>query len=236
MIDVDNIMFRASSIGKIMTNDRSGKKMGETCKKYLIEVYINEVYGRKKELTNKYITKGLAVEEDSLTLYSRVKKEFYKKNELKFHNYFICGTPDIIIDDRVIDIKSSYDIFTFFASKGGLNAAYYWQLQAYMALTNRTKATLAYCLVNTPEPLINDEKRRLMWKMGVIDETEETIKACAEIDKMVIYDDIPISERVHEIVIERDDKAIESIYNRVGECRGYIENYFHIEMQVQYAK
>ena len=239
-MNADKIKFRCSSLGDIMTNDRSGKQMGETAKKKLVEVFVLEKYGRKKDIPNKYITKGLAVEEDSITLYSRVNKTFYKKNSERLNNRYISGEPDLYIGeeifraDTIIDIKSSWDIHTFFATTAKkLNSDYYWQMQGYMDLTGAASAKLAYCLVNTPEQMINDAKRRLSWQMGVIDEenSPEFKEACVEIEKNMIYDDIPLKERVIEIVIERDEDAIKSIHDRVIDCREYLnEHYFKTEV------
>jgi hypothetical protein len=130
----DNILFRCSANGKLMTEPRTKSEiLSETTKKYLIEVFIYYKYQREKDIFNKYIDKGLRVEEDSITLYSEYKNRFYKKNENRFSNEYIAGTPDIILDNEVIDIKSSYDIFTFYDSKtGGLNKNYYWQLQGHI--------------------------------------------------------------------------------------------------------
>lgn len=131
-----------------MVEPRSKNELlSETTKKYLREVMIYEKYGRKKDISNKYIEKGLAVEEDAITLYSRFTKVFYKKNEKQLKNEQITGTPDLYEGDNIesasliLDIKSSWDIFTFFNSKlDALNKDYYWQLQGYMALTGATKA------------------------------------------------------------------------------------------------
>ena len=152
-----------------MTQPRAkGEELSETCKTYLTEVYVNERFKRRKEISNRYIEKGLAVEEDSITLYSRVKKVPFFKNEQRFSNDYIIGTPDHV-GEFVLDIKSSWDIFTFTnTTREDLNKNYYWQLQGYMALTGKREARLAYCLVDTPDQLIEDEKRKLAWKMGLI--------------------------------------------------------------------
>jgi hypothetical protein len=208
-----------------MVQPRSkSEELSETTKTYLSEVYVNARYNRRKELTNRYIEKGLAVEEDSITLYSRVKKIPFFKNEQHFANDYIQGTPDHV-GDFVLDIKSNWDIFTFTNTfKDDLNKKYYWQLMGYMALTGKKEARLAYCLVNTPDVMIEDEKRRLAWKMGLIDPEAnlEYIKACKQIELLSLYDDIPLSERVNEIVIPYDALAIESLYNKIIACRQYM--------------
>lgn len=230
-MDFSNHKFRASSIGTLMTNDRSGKQMGETAKQRLLEIYVKEKYGRDKELINKYITKGLQVEEDSITLYSRNKKTFYLKNEDRLENDFICGTPDLYEGPSIkeatliIDIKSSWDLFTFWmVLHKPMNTTYVYQLQSYMALTGAKESKLVYCLVSTPEPLILDEMNKLKWKMGVADpDTNEVFKqACDYLETAMRFDDIPMEERFIEFTIPRNDAVIDSIYERVGVCRKFL--------------
>jgi hypothetical protein len=231
----DNILFRCSSLGHLMTEPRAkSETLSESCKTHLVDVFVSNKYGRNTDIVNKYTTKGMLVEEDSLTLYSRYKKEFYLKNETHFNNEFIKGTPDIITKHgMIIDVKSSWDIYTFFRNNAkSLNKNYYWQLQGYMALTGCKISMLAYCLVNTPDMLIQDEKRRLQYKMGVIDDSNKTFEeACAEIEKLSIYDDIPLSEKVIEIEIKRDDSDIERLYQKIKDCREYMnKNLFKKEL------
>jgi hypothetical protein len=218
-----------------MTEPRAkSETLSESCKTHLVDVFVSNKYGRNTDIVNKYTTKGMLVEEDSLTLYSRYKKEFYLKNETHFNNEFIKGTPDIITKHgMIIDVKSSWDIYTFFRNNAkSLNKNYYWQLQGYMALTGCKISMLAYCLVNTPDMLIQDEKRRLQYKMGVIDDSNKTFEeACAEIEKLSIYDDIPLSEKVIEIEIKRDDSDIERLYQKIKDCREYMnKNLFKKEL------
>lgn len=218
-----------------LDNVKYEKTLGESCKTHLVDKYVSAKYGRNTDISSKYTTKGLMVEEDSLTLYSRYKKQFFKKNVERFENEFISGLPDIDESQIIRDIKSSWDIFTFFrVNPEKLNKMYYWQLQGYMALTGATNSVLAYCLVNTPEILRNDEKRKLYYKMGVIDDTNpEYVAACEELDKNMIYDDIPIDERVKELVVERNDADIQRLYERVKDCREYMNTYlFKVETEV----
>jgi hypothetical protein len=94
-----------------------------------------------------------------------------------------------------------------------------------MALTGLKEAILAYVLVDTPIQIVEDEKRRLNWKMGLIDsENPDYLEACAEIEKSHSFGHIPISERIVEFEIKRDDETIEAIYKRVSECRTYLNS------------
>lgn len=221
----DNYKFHASSLGRIMTESRTKEPLGETCKGHLLECWIRETYDRHKDISNKYITKGLQVEEDSITLYSRARKKFMLKNEETISNDFLIGTPDLIDGDVIVDIKSSWDIFTFYGVfHKPINKDYGWQLSAYTELLNKSAGRLVYCLVNTPEQLINDAKRRLAWDMGIIDPDASPLyqEACEKIERKMVFDDIPFEKRYIEFHIDRVDYPIEKAYERIKLCREFL--------------
>lgn len=216
--------------------------LSETCKGHLADIMVRAKYNRQTDTVNKYTTKGLMVEEDSITLYNRLNRgKFFRKNEEQKTNHYISGTPDLYegesIDKATIvhDVKSSWDIFTFFRNhEGGLNKQYFWQMQAYMALTGAKRSFLAYCLINTPDALIEDEKRRLFYKMNVVSEDNaDYVAACEALELNMRYDDIPIEERCIVISIERDEEAIDRMYERVDQCRRYMVNKYPSLFQTQ---
>lgn len=228
----NKIWFRASGVGRIMTDPKSAKELvAEKVKPHLVDLFIQKKYGRRTDIKNRYTIKGTQVEEDSMTLFSRVKKEIYVKNEESMINDYITGTPDIItsleVDTmEIIDLKSSWDIYTYFRAKHKeINDVYYWQLQAYMALTGAQKSRLVYCLVNTPDQLIEGEKRSLWYSMGQPSlENKLYIEGCNEIDRLCIYDDIPMSERVTEFIIPRNDEDIAKMYQRTIDCNNWMND------------
>lgn len=229
--------IRCSSIGYVMTEPRAKSEiLSETCKTHIIDLHVAHKYNRHDDIFNKYVEKGTMVEEDSITLYSRVKKNYFKKNDKRLSNNYINGEPDLFTGieiaeaDTIIDIKSSWDLYTFFRAKyAKVNPHYYWQLQGYMALTGASKSTLAYCLVNTPEVIIGDEKRKLMYRMDRRDESDILyVKACEEMDKNMRFDDIPIADRFFEFDIPRDDEAIGKIYKRIDDIRTYYDKTFNL--------
>lgn len=237
-IDFKKTLFRASAIGQIMTEPQSkahkeAGRLGKTAKSYCRQLYREMMYEREKEIYSKYLEKGLQVEEDAITLYSRVKKVLFLKNTERLTNEFVSGHPDLYIGkdirhaDEVNDIKSSWDLFTFPFPSDPLNDDYDWQLQTYMALTGAKTSKLIYCLIDTPEVLINDEKRKLLWKMGVTTDLNPDYQAaCVEIDKNMRFTDIPMKDRICEFIINRDDEKIERIYQRVRRCRYYLEELY----------
>jgi hypothetical protein len=55
---MNNTLFRASQLGKLMTDARTKSGLSETTKSALLEVYVQQKYNRYKEISNKYIEKG----------------------------------------------------------------------------------------------------------------------------------------------------------------------------------
>jgi len=225
IMNFDNYKFHASSIGKIMTESKTKDSLGETCKGHLLECWIGAKYGRYRELENEYVEKGNLVEQDSMTLYSRVTKTFYKKNEQVFENDFIIGTPDIIHENTIIDLKSSWSIHTFFqVIHKPLNKDYVYQINGYKDIVQVELGKLVYVLVNTPDVLIENQKSKLRYKMGLIDPEANPVyvKACEEIDKNSIFDDIDIKERYIEFEVPAVD--IVKVYDRIKECRNFLNS------------
>jgi len=224
-MNFDNYKFHCSSIGEIMTGSKTKESLGETCKKHLLSCWIQEKYGRYRELDNKYVEKGNMVEEDSMTLYSRCTKKFYKKNTEVFENDYLIGTPDIVHNNSVIDLKSSWSIHTFFETiHKPMNKDYIWQLNGYASLIGCESMKLVYVLVNTPEVIVEQEKSKLRYKMGLIDPDANEVyqEACAMIDKNTNFDDIPIEDRYIEFAIPMMDMS--KVYERVLECRAFLND------------
>lgn len=223
-------LIRASSVGYLMTEpvakaDKEAGVLSKTAQKHLIEVYIAEKYGRKRDIQTKQMKKGIEAEQDSIDLLSMYLKLPFSKNEERFKNDFITGLPDIINGDTIIDIKSSYDLWTFLGNiPDKLDNLYYWQMQSYMWLTGTRKATIAYCLVNTPESIIQQEKYYLLKKMDVIsEESPEFIKEAMKIEFNMTFDDISINERILTFNVNRSEDDILRIENKVLKARTFLQ-------------
>jgi hypothetical protein len=221
--------IRASSVGYLMTEpvtkaDKEAGLLSKTAQKHLLEVYIAEKYGRKKDIQTKQMKKGVEVEQESIDLLSMYLKMPFNKNEQRFTNDFISGSPDIIDNDRIIDIKSSYDLWTFIGNiPDKLDSLYYWQMQSYMWLTGAKSALIAYCLVNTPESIIEQEKYYLLKKMDVAtEESPEYVKEAMKIEFNMSFDDISIDERVLMFKVERNEDDILRIQQKVEKAREFL--------------
>ena len=207
--------IRCSAIGKIMTNARSKTEtLSKTTISFLEEWSKEQIYSRRKEIFSKYLDKGNAVEVDSLNFIAReLDYSSIKKNEESFENGFLTGTPDAILDDHIIDVKNSWDCFSFPLYFNSVpNKDYYWQAQGYMALTGIDRYKLIYTLMDTPEELIQREYFR--------DESTDLVEFASKYK----YSDIDSRYRIKVFDIYRNDEDIDKIYSRVKECRNYLNN------------
>lgn len=211
--------FRASSIKKLMTNSRSKTELlSETTKTYLQEVWIKEVYGREKIVSTAPMQKGTIVESDSLDVVQQALGSVFFKNNKKYENEYVSGTPDVVSlkDSLVIDIKSSWDIWTF--AKTDQKAAtddYYYQVMTYMWLTGTQNAKLIYTLTNTPEHLMFSEAQKLSYSIG-----QEEAERITRLNHT--YDDIAASKRIKEYSFTYSAETVEAIINKIKLCQEYL--------------
>lgn len=212
-MNLPEFKIRCSAIGQIMTNSRTKGQLSKTAQSY-VETWIKEqIYKRRKVITTKYMDKGNIVENESIEFAGRVLNADISKNEQRYENELLIGTPDVITEDYVIDVKNSWDCFTFpLFYENVPNKDYFYQAQGYMALTGLSHYKLIYTLLDTPDSLI-----------------EREFKYASELDydtfaKDYRYSEIDEAYRIRIFEIERDDDVIDSINGRVIECREYINN------------
>jgi hypothetical protein len=215
------MIVRCSSLGKLMTEPRTKSEvLSQTAKSYIEDLFNESEFGYRKEFSSRYTDKGLEMEDDAIQFASeQFDWEFVVKNTERFTNDYITGEPDINTDLLLADIKCSWSLDTYPMFEAEMkNKDYYWQLQGYMWLTGKTEAELVYCLMNTPLQIVEDEVRRAHWKAGLID---EDIDLRHEVQLKHNYDNIPSKLRVKRYIIERDEKAIEKIIEKVEIAREY---------------
>jgi hypothetical protein len=206
--------IRCSAIGQIMTNpQRKTDTISKTTKSYCQDWLKEQIYGRKKEFSSKYTDKGNEVEQESLNYIAQnLGYDELIKNEKSFENEFLTGTPDAILTDHLIDVKNSWDCYSFPLFFDAIpNKAYYYQAQGYMALTGLDNYKLIYTLMDTPEELIEKE-----YKFSTADNYEL-------FSQHYKYSSFDSNLRIKDFDIKRDDAVIESIYKRVIDCRMYIK-------------
>jgi hypothetical protein len=194
--------------------------LSQTAKTYVEELAREHLFGIKKVFKSRYTDKGNEVEEQAIELTEDVLGfEFLTKNEKYFENDYIKGTPDVITTSLIIDVKSSWsgETFPFFESELP-NKDYYYQVMGYMWLTGKKDALISYCLINTPEEIVNDEIRRTAWGKYEIEPSEETIR---EVKSVHNFNHIPKDRRVKAFHVEFNEGVINEMKTRIEECRKY---------------
>jgi len=221
----NEILFRASQIGRLMTEpklnvDKLAEKLSETAKSYIEEIWLQNKFGYKEEVMTDEMLKGLICEQDSMELVQKVLGgNFRVKNRENFKNDYLTGTPDIILPDTVEDLKTSFTIKTFFNSE--LNSIYYWQGQVYMELTGRKNFRLIYCLVSTPEEIVLDLEKRVYYKFSCDEENPHYKTWIEQIRKNHTFDAIPAEKRIKVIEFAYNPYDIEKMYRKIDKAREY---------------
>jgi len=191
------LKIRCSQIGKIIANGK-GNNISSGAKTYVEEKIKERLYGTIKNFNSKYTEKGNLLEDDAIQFYAE-NSEFglLFKNDEFFENEYFTGTPDIITKDEVIDIKTSWDYFTFPLLDDNLkNKDYYAQLHGYMELTGKRKARLVYVLMDTPDHLDYDNDH-------------------------ISYENVSPKLRIKEFKFEYNDEFMNDIKNKVKGCQEY---------------
>lgn len=237
----ENVLIRCSSLGCLFTEPKTKAEkeaglLSKTTKSHLIQTYIKEYWGIDNVVHTKQMTKGKKVEEDAITLVSIKDGIYYEKNEEKRSNGYIAGTPDVIYDSYIIDTKSSWDASTFLPKLiEPMDSDYFYQLQGYMWLFDRERAKISYCLCTTPESIRNGEKYLLQKKMDVAtDENPDFLEEWIKLEKTMVFDHIPVHERVIDVWVERDEEVIKQIPPKVEKAREFLADFHQLHTK-QYA-
>ena len=232
-IDFSNLKIRCSSIGVLMTNpqNKAEKEAGElskSCKSHLIKVYAKELYDFEEEIDNRYVKKGLAVEDEAISELSMILKRPLEKNEERFYSEYFTGIPDIIYGGQVYDVKNSLSWTTFLANvPNPLDSDYYAQMQGYLSLLGYPKGYIVYLLLDTPPEELEKQKYYLFNKGSYIsEESPEFLKLWAEKEKNLIFSNHPIEERVLFFPVEADPEFIKAAEQKVIKARQFLQEFY----------
>lgn len=222
----NNILFRCSRLGDLMTDPRDKKeKVSQTSKTFVRQMWLENTFGYREDVMTDEMMKGLLCEQDSLGLVKLVLGgEFRAKNTKKFKNDYIMGTPDIILrkEDVVEDVKTSYNLRTF--TEAELIKNYYWQGQGYMWLTGKTKYRLMYCLVPTPFEIIEEQKKRWYFNFNCDEQNQHYIDACNQIDRNNdVIKTIPERNRIKLFEFDFMEEDIELLKTKIHAAREYYD-------------
>lgn len=222
-------LVRASSIGDLMTGGRTkGAEWGDTSLGIIRKAVLSNKYGIEEYVTSKHMEKGILNEAEGLEMYRTIVGGSFPIDDIKqrLMNNYCSGEPDLIHDGIVVDIKNSWSANTFpFWDTEIKNKSYIYQLQAYLWLSGLESAKLVYTLTTTPEHIRQQEIQRLWFRL--MDKPENAIKEQFEVEEMateiiskeMIFDHIPVANRVKIFEVARDEEMIEAIQKRIELAR-----------------
>ena len=199
--------WHPSSLGKLMTTPKSKtENLSQGAKTYIRQVAKQDFFGYRVELDNKYINKGKDQEQDSIDLLNAVRFTKYPKNIFRLEDEYLTGECDILTDDRVIDVKTSWNLETWPATPGEAHDNdYEWQGRAYLMLYEREIFELVFCLVTTKDEFLNQ------WE---------------QIDLHRV-DHIAPEKRITSVIYERDLEKEELIREKLIFANEYYSQYIN---------
>ena len=222
----NKILFRCSGVGALMTDpklkaDKDAGNLSETAKTFVTDVWLYKEFGFAESIKNIYMDKGNECEQDSMDLVTQViTGGFRSRFNTKLQNDYVIGTPDIVLDDCVEDIKTSWNLKTFFNAE--LSKMYYAQAQCYMWLTGKLNYRLIYALVPTPQHIVLNECEKLAYKYGKNYDNEDYIAECQQIQKNNdLIKDLPLEKRVKVFEFSFEPAYIENLKGKIEKAREY---------------
>jgi hypothetical protein len=222
-------LVRASSIGDLMTKGRTkDSEWGDTSLGAIRKAVLSNKYGIEEYVTSKHMEKGILNEREGLEMYRKhIGGDFpIDDTKQRLINNYCSGEPDLIHDGIVVDIKNSWSANSFpFWDEDIKNKSYIYQLQSYMWLAGLKSAKLVYTLTTTPEHIRNQEIQRLWFRLmdkpenQILEQYEVEMMASEIINKEMVFDHIPVQNRIKIFEVLRDDEMIEAIQKRIELAR-----------------
>lgn len=211
--------------------------LGDVAIGYLMEVYAWETVKKcsvTKEMTVDFIQKGKMGELEGLELLSYCENHLYEKNTERISNDFLSGEPDTFKGRSVKDADVIPDIKIIWDYPGFLKKIdqpadrdYRFQLAGYADISGAKEVFVANCLIDTPEPIRNDYKRKLFYKGEYTsEESPQFLAAWEPIERSMIFRDIPVLRRFNKVPVPLfTDYERNQVYDRVKYCREYLADF-----------
>lgn len=209
--------------------------LGESGKTLVLDRWLYKRYGYRPPMVSDHTLKGNMVEGQSMRIVDRVEPATHNRvpftSEEPLSDGDLQGMPDDVLrsEEIVEDLKSSFDLKTFYLSK--LTAMNHDQVQVYMRLLRANgypemkSARVIRTLIDHPEWMLNDMIKRIGWKYGVEPETYEAEnhlsfqKALKKIYSSYQYSHIPERDRVKIFKVEWDQEFHDKLTDRLKLAR-----------------
>lgn len=196
----------------------------------LIRQYGWKVYNKKVAPHGdalSFMKKGTDMEAEAVELLAKIDKQAYRLETENVENEYLIGRADIIIPNKVIDTKISWNVNAFLnARTTKLDKKYWYQMQGYMELYDVPEAEVVFLLLNTPPELIEREKVKIQNKFMIGEIDREKYELDMEnIESAFTYSSIPLKKRYFRYRIKREQRIFEKIYKKVGNARLWMQQF-----------
>lgn len=238
---------KAARVKSLQRKEKGEDELSSGIITHLEDVFRAVFWRRRRHLANKYLDKGLLVEQDILDLASQLDGEFYIKNGSRYENDYLQGEWDNF-QGKIRDAKANYDMKTY--DEAELTSLYSWQIKGYsfiakdvFNLDHYPQGELMYGLVNNPLHHIQNEITRQFYAHGNPSDTDDKWKDVKkQIERNMIFDidifrrdyphyqfeneildfDVPAIFRLKKFEVTVTEEDIEHIKRRVLMCRIYL--------------
>ena len=210
-------------------------KLSESCKNYLRSLYLNNRYGTRYSFLGgegiPQMVRGIKQEDWAVKILSEFRGKEYYRNKKKLTNSYLTGSIDVFdaktleLSSRIVEIKTKETVGEFNKRIGvPLEDSHWLQIQGYLDLANKNLGEVVYCLVPPPENKIQEQKELYLALKG-------KNRTWEEVEANIRFKDIPLNEKIITYQIERDEKCINEIYERVEVCRKWIADFerYHLD-------
>ncbi len=194
-------------------------EFGATAMSYIRECWLRNEYGYDEPVVTNEMLKGLMCEDEAIGVLTRqVPGPWRVKNEEHWESDWFTGTPDVVLDDAIEDVKCSWTIKTYFDVQHP-SALYYAQGQVYMDLTGRDTFRLCHILLDTPEEIVLEEQKRFYFRFNCDEDDPHYIDCYNKLAAMHNVSRIPEDQRIKVFEFKREDAYLEKLRKRVEQAR-----------------
>lgn len=226
--------------------------LSDTCIKALLKIYIEATSGRRDDIETRYMKKGTEGEDNSIDLLGECDNKKYFKNTVRMTDdpdfegecdviddtntddlpsfilkYFPNGLPPNTVFRIINDTKSSWDEQTHKAKLiEDTDKGYVYQGEVYCVLYKGNFYNICYTLINTPEGIIADEEKRLLYKMGSDKIDSEAYRlGCEELRFNMTFDDMLPQERVIRKSFVPNPDTVRQMREKAPALRQWLNNF-----------
>ena len=196
-------------------------EFGATALSYIRDCWLRNEYGYDEPIVTNEMLKGLLCEDDAIGVVTRqVPGPWREKNELSWENDWFTGTPDIVLDDAIEDVKCSWTIKSYVDVQHP-SALYWAQGQVYMDLTGRDTFRLCHVLLPTPESIVMEEQKRFYFRFNCDEDDPHYIQCYRQLEAMHDVSMIPEDQRIKVFEFKREDMYLERLKKRVEQAQQF---------------